>query len=109
MEYCHLLFCTNTGAPQGTVLAGFLFSLNSTGCESTDESCLLVKFVDDTELVKKKSSNDNYALYHKQIENIVNFVIRVTCIQMFVKLKRFVLTIGRMKHVQKQSTLNEKQ
>ncbi|WP_419631026.1 reverse transcriptase domain-containing protein, partial [Thiolapillus sp.] len=66
------VICTNTGAPQGTVLAPFLFSLYTADCRSTDESCPLVKFADDTELVGK-ISNDEDALYHKQIENFVNW------------------------------------
>ena len=42
---------TNTGAPQGTVLALFLFALYTADSRSIDESCPLVKFADDTELV----------------------------------------------------------
>ena len=47
-------------------------------CRSTDESCPIVKFADDTELVGKISSDED-AVYHKQTENFVN-VIKVTCI-----------------------------
>ena len=65
------VICANTGAPQGTVLAPFLFSLYTADCRSTDDSCPLVKFADDTELVGK-ISNDEGALYHKQTENFVN-------------------------------------
>ena len=64
---------TNAGARQGTVLAPFMFSLYTADCRSTDESCPLVKFADDTELVGKKISNDEDALYHKQTENFVNW------------------------------------
>ena len=59
---------TNTGAPQCTVLAPFLFVLYT----CIDESCPLVKFADDTELVGK-ISNDEDALYHKQTESFVNW------------------------------------
>ena len=71
MDYCHLLL-VQTRAPQGTVLAPFLFVLYTADCRSTDESCPIVKFADDTELVGKISNNED-ALYHKQIENFVNW------------------------------------
>ena len=41
-------------------------------CRSTDESCPVVKFADDTELVGK-ISNDEDAIYQRQIEKIVNW------------------------------------
>ena len=58
---------TNTGAPQGTGLAPFLFAQYTADCRSIDESCPLVKFADDAELVAKISKDED-ALYHKQTD-----------------------------------------
>ena len=41
-------------------------------CRSTDESCPVVKFADDIELVGK-ISNDEDVIYHQQIEIFVNW------------------------------------
>ena len=49
-----------------------MFALYTADCRSTDESCPVVKFADDTELVGK-ISNDEGDIYHKQIENFVNW------------------------------------
>ena len=46
--------------------------LYTADCSCIDESCPLVKFADDTELVGK-ISNDEDALYHKQTESFVNW------------------------------------
>ena len=64
------VICTNTGAPQGTDLKPFLFSLCTSDCRSISDSCPLMKCADDTELVAK-INNDEDALHCKQIENFV--------------------------------------
>ena len=71
MDYCHLS-SDYKHSVKGTVLAPFLFALYTADSRSIDESCPLVKFADVTELVGK-ISNDEDALYHKQIENFVNW------------------------------------
>ena len=38
---------SNTGLPLDTVLAPFLFSLCTSDCRSSNESCSIVKFADD--------------------------------------------------------------
>lgn len=60
----------STGAPQGTVLAPFLFTLYTSGIRSTDLSCPLIKFADDTALVGR-IKNDDDRIYREQIANFV--------------------------------------
>ena len=45
-------------------------------CRSTDESCPVVKFTDDTELVGK-ICNDEDAVNHKQIETFVSWCDKI--------------------------------
>ena len=61
---------SNTGCPQGTVLAPFIFTLFTADIRSLYPSCPLVKFADDTAmlgLIKMDNSN----LYEKQIQTFV--------------------------------------
>ena len=49
-----------------------MFALYTADCRSTDESCPVVQFADDRELVGKISNVED-AIYHKQIEDFVNW------------------------------------
>ena len=49
----------NTGVPQGTVLAHFLFSLYTSDCRSFFQSCSIVKFANDTVLIGLMSDDDS--------------------------------------------------
>ena len=63
---------TNTGAPQGTVLAPFLFSLYTADHRQTHSSCPLIKFADDTALSGLISDNDDVQ-YKNEISDFVNW------------------------------------
>ena len=63
---------SNTGAPQGTVLAPFLFTLYTFDARSSEEGCSLIKFADDTAMVGL-INDDNDNAYLSQIQSFVNY------------------------------------
>ncbi len=63
---------TNTGAPQGTVLAPFLFSLYTADFRSSHSDCPLTKFADDTGLTGL-ISNDDDTMYKQEINRFVEW------------------------------------
>ena len=66
--------CSNTGVTRGTVLAPFLFSLYTSDCRSSNESCSIAKLAVDTVLIGLISDDDSskyfdevnkFAIYYK--------------------------------------------
>jgi hypothetical protein len=63
---------SNTGAPQGTVLAPFLFTLYTSDCRSIEPSCPLIKFADDTALIGLITDDDD-TVYQEQLVEFVSY------------------------------------
>ena len=62
-----VVICSSTSAPQGTVLAPFLFTVYTPDCRSSDLSCPLIKFADDTAMIALIKNNDD-GIYKEQLE-----------------------------------------
>ena len=60
---------SNTGVPQGTVLAPLILSLYTSDCRSSNESCSIVRFADDTVLIGIISDDDS----SKYVDEIYKF------------------------------------
>ena len=64
--------CSNTGEPQGTVLAPFLFTLYTADCRHTDSAGPMIKFANDSEMIGK-INNDNDSVYIQEINSFVKW------------------------------------
>lgn len=66
------MITSNTGAPQGTVLAPFLFTIYTSDFKSTDPSCPIIKFADDSAMIALITDDDD-TVFHQQLDRFVNY------------------------------------
>ena len=64
---------TNTGAPQGTVLAPILFSIYTNDCTTTFSNIPIIKYADDTSIQALITSPDDLENYKLEVLNFVNW------------------------------------
>ena len=72
---------TNTGAPQGTVLAPILFSIYTNDCTSTYNNIPIIKYADDTSIQALITTNDDLYNYKNEVLKFVDW-----CDSHFLKL-----------------------
>ena len=82
------------GAPQGTVLAPFLFTLYTADCRHSDSSCPMNKFADNSEITGE-IKNDDDSVYMEEINSFVKWSVDNHLHLNVSKMKRCVLILGK--------------
>ena len=62
----------DTGAPQGCVLSPLLFTIYTNDCKSSNESCTIIKYADDTAVIGN-IQNEDESIYREQVQSFVDW------------------------------------
>ena len=89
---------TFTGAPQGTVLSPFLFTLYTSDCRFSSDSCYLQKFSDDSAVVGLLLK-DNDEEYRERVESFVDWCEGNFLLLNVAKTKELVIDFRKKKNV----------
>ena len=67
------LLITNTGAPQGTVLAPILFSIYTNDCSTIFKNIPILKYADDTSIQALIANQRDLTNYESEVERFVQW------------------------------------
>lgn len=82
----------NTGAPQGTVISPFLFTLYTNDCTTQSKHASIIKFSDDTDII---DTSDSHTSYEREVESFAEWCER-HCLGLNVKkTKEMVIDLKR--------------
>jgi hypothetical protein len=81
---------TNTGAPQGTVLAPVLFTYYTNLCKSSQHGCVAIKYADDMALVGK-IEHDIDSHYRQEVQNILEWCQKQNLLLNVSKTKELII------------------
>lgn len=98
---------TNIGAPQGTVLSPFLFTLYTSDCRHSSSSCHLQKFSDDSALVGY-INKDNYAIYQAEVDSFVSWCEAAHLILNVDKCKELIIDFRKKRNVPVTILINDR-
>ena len=87
---------TSTGAPQGTVLSPFLFTLYTADCRMSCETCHLQKFSDDSAVVGCITGEDE-SMYRESITQFIDWCESNFLVLNVSKTKEMVVDFRRKK------------
>ena len=98
---------TCTGAPQGTVLAPFLFSIYTSDFKPTHANCIIDKYADDTILIGL-IKDDNTADYISEVNALVDWCTDNFLILNVEKTKEMVIDFRKNKATQPEICIHNK-